>query len=565
VNFLTRNCRRQWGVLAALLAMCSTTTIIQAQDKTDLDLKPITEKHVMIPMRDGKRLSAYLYFPPGKGPWSVVFEQRYADMRGAATRKGAAKLAQEGFVVAMVNFRGTHLSEGTWVGYRALGWGKLKDGYDTCEWLAAQPWCTGKVGTFGSSQGGFAQNFLAVTQPPHLVCQYMEDTGLSLFQEGYRIGGITRPERFKAMDKVCRDPADNRRLMEEWFRHPNYDDYWRDEDCSLHFAKMNVPCFTLGSWYDFMNQGSIASFRGRQHQGGMNSRGKQQLIIGPWLHGRGNRTNKIAEMVYPENANWPQHDHMVRWFKHWLCGEDNGVEKEPTVRYYVMGAVGEKDAPGNVWRTAKDWPPANTPTPAYLHGDGMLSWKAPTDESASTNYQSDPLKPMQIPGVSFPGAKDARAFEKQSDVRTFTTAPLDKPMEWTGRVKAELYLSSTARDTDVIVRVSDVYPDGKSILIVDYPWRLRYREGFEKEALLEPGKIYKVAFDVGWISQVFHKGHRIRVTIASTGAPLYEPNPQTGEPLTIEFPKNSVVATNTIHHNRKHASRIIAPVPAVQR
>jgi putative CocE/NonD family hydrolase len=150
-------------------------------------------------------------------------------------------------------------------------------------------------------------------------------------------------------------------------------------------------------------------------------------------------------------------------------------------------------------------------------------------------------------------------------VRTFTTAPLDKPMEWTGRVKAELYLSSTARDTDVIVRVSDVYPDGKSILIVDYPWRLRYREGFEKEALLEPGKIYKVAFDVGWISQVFHKGHRIRVTIASTGAPLYEPNPQTGEPLTIEFPKNSVVATNTIHHNRKHASRIIAPVPAVQR
>ncbi len=543
--------------LTLIFTLSTTVATVRAQEP---DLKPITEKHVMIPMRDGKRLSAYLYFPPDRGPWPVVFEQRYADLRGAATRKGAAKLAKEGFVVALVNFRGTHRSEGTWVGYRALGWGKLKDGYDTCEWLAAQSWSTGKVGSFGSSQGGFAQNFLAVTQPPHLVCQYMEDTGLSLFHEGYRIGGITRPERFKAMAKVCRDPDDNRRLMEEWFRHPHYDDYWRDEDCTLHFDKMNVPCFTLGSWYDFMNQGSIASFQGRQHKGGANSRSKQHLVIGPWLHGRGNRTNRIAEMVYPDNASWPQHDHMVRWFKHWLRGEDNGVEREPTVRYYVMGAVGEDGAPGNAWRTAKDWPTTHTHTPLYLEREGALSWMAPTDASGSTSFKSDPFLPMLIPGVAFPGARDARSFEKQAEVRTFTSAPLDKPMEWTGLVRTELFLSSTARDTDVLVRISDVYPDGKSILIVDYPRRLRYREGFEKEILMEPGKVYQVAFDVGWISQIFNKGHRIRVTIASTGAPLYEPNPQTGEPLMIAFPKDALVATNTIYHNRKHASKILAPL-----
>lgn len=556
----TRVWDRVNGLALAFVVSLSMATPVRAQDKNDLDLKPIIEKHVMIPMRDGRRLSAYLYIPPGKGPWPVVFEQRYADLRGAATRKGAAKLAQEGFVVALVNFRGAHLSEGTWVGYRDLGWGKRKDGYDTCEWLAAQTWSTGKAGTFGSSQGGFAQNFLAVTQPPHLVCQYMEDTGLSLFHEGYRIGGITRPERFKALAKICRNPDDNLRLMEEWFRHPHYDDYWRDEDCSLHFDKMNVPCFTLGSWYDFMNQGSIASFQGRQHKGGANSRGKQQLLIGPWLHGRGNRTNRIGEMVYPENANWPQHEHMVRWFKHWLRGDDTGVAKEPTVRYYVMGAVGEEGAPGNIWRSAKDWPPPCSPTPLYLQREGGLSWKAAIDGSSSTNFKSDPRQPMQIPGAAFPGARDARPFEKQAEVRTFTTAPLEKPMEWTGRIRAELFLSSTARDTDVIVRVSDVYPDGKSILIVDYPWRLRYREGFENEVLMEPGKVYKTAFDVGWISQVFNQGHRIRVTIASTGAPLYEPNPQTGAPLTMEFPKNAVAATNTLHHDRQRSSKIIAPV-----
>lgn len=525
-----------------------------------LDLGTVTERHEMVPMRDGQRLSAYLYFPAGEGPWPAVFEQRYADLRAAGTRKAAAKLAEAGYVVALVNFRGTHLSEGTWVGYRALGWGDLKDGYDMCEWLAKQKWCTGKVGTFGSSQGGFAQNFLAVTQPPHLTCQYMVDTGLSLFQEGYRIGGVTRPNRFLALAANCRNSDDNRRLLEEWFKHPNYDDYWKQEDCSLHFDKMNVPCFTIGSWFDFMNQGSIASFVGRQHSGGPNSRGKQQLIIGPWLHGRLNKGNKVGELVFPENAIWPENEHMVRWFDHYLKGKDTGVEREPAVRYYVMGAVGEKDAPGNVWRTATDWPPQATATPLYLQAEGKLASIAPTTEKSSTSYVSDPLHPMQIAGTAFPGAKDARAFEQQAEVRTFTTEPLTEAVEWTGRIRAELFLSSTARDTDVLVRVSDVYPDGRSILICDYPRRARYREGFEHEALLEPGKVAKLEWDIGWISQVFNKGHRIRVTVASTGAPLYEPNPQTGGPHTIEIPAEAVKSENTIHHGRNYASRIVVPI-----
>jgi predicted acyl esterase len=522
-----------------------------------VDLGSVSERHEMIPMRDGQRLSAYLYFPAGSGPWPAVFEQRYADLRGAGTRKAAAKLAEAGFVVALVNFRGTHLSEGTWVGYRAVGWGELKDGYDTCEWLAKQSWCTGNVGTFGSSQGGYAQNFLAVTQPPHLKCQYMVDTGLSLFQEGYRIGGITRPNRFLAMASNCRNPDDNRRLLEEWFRHPNYDDYWKQEDCSLYFDKMNVPCFTIGSWYDFMNQGSIASFIGRQHQGGPNSRGKQQLLIGPWLHGRLNKTNKVGDLVYLENAIWPEYEHMVRWFDHYLNDKDNGIEREPVVRYYVMGAVGEEQAPGNEWRTVQDWPPAALVKPIYLQAGGGLATAPPQVASSSTTFISDPRNPMQIAGTSFPGAKDARAFEKQPDVRTFTTEPLLQPVEWTGRVRAELYISSTARDTDFIVRVSDVYPDGRSILICDYPRRARYREGFDHEALLEIGKIHKLEFAVGWISQIFNAGHRIRVTIASTGAPLYEPNPQTGGPQTVEFPKDAVTAENTIHHDLDHQSRIV--------
>ncbi|MBL8814701.1 MAG: CocE/NonD family hydrolase [Planctomyces sp.] len=543
---------------SAWFIVFSEWTFVRADE---LDLSPIIEQHQMIPMRDGKHLSAWLYFPPGKGPWPVIFEQRYAGVRGEGTRKTAARLAAEGFVVAMVNYRGTWDSEGTWVGYRALGWGELKDGYDTCEWLGTQTWSNGKVGTFGSSQAGYAQNFLAITQPPHLTCQYMVDTGLSLFHEGYRIGGTTRPQRFKSLEQNCRNPEDNRHLLEEWYQHPHFDEYWKAEDCSLHFDKMNVPCFTIGSWYDFMNQGSIASFRGRQMLGGANSRGHQQLIIGPWLHGRLNKTNQVGELQYPETATWPEHEHMVRWFGYWLRGDVTGVEKEPAVRYYVMGAAGEPDAPGNEWRTADDFPPAADFRPYYLHADKSLTTSVDESPAAVLAWESDPGKPMQIPGTSFPGAMDARAFESQAEVLTFTTEHLESPIEWTGRIRAELFLSSTAKDTDIIVRVSDVYPDGRSILICDYPWRMRYREGLDHEVLMTPGEITPVAFDVGWISQIFAKGHRIRVTVASTGAPLYEPNPQNGKPLTIEFPEDAEAATNTLHLSGRAASRILAPIP----
>lgn len=549
------------GRMILVLGCClSLSSAAIAADEPKVDLGTVTEKHVMIPMRDGVKLSAYLYFPKGDGPWPVIYEQRYAASRDVGTRQAMARLAQGGYVVCLENFRGSQLSEGKWRGYRALGWGELKDGYDTVEWLAVQPWSTGKIGTFGSSQAGFAQNFLAVAQPPHLTCQYMIDTGLSLYHEGYRIGGTTRPERFKGMEAICRNKADNLELMKEWFAHPTFDDYWKDEDCSLHFDKMNVPCFTIGSWYDFMCIGCVDSYVGRRNHGGPNSRQTQQLVLGPWLHGRYKEINKVAEMTYPENAKFPMEAHMIKWFDHYLKGIDNGVEKDPAVRYYVMGALGEDKAPGNEWRTADNWPIPAQATSYYLQPEGKLTLTAPTVESSETTFLADPLKPNHIPAGGFPGAKDARGFEQQAEVRTFTTDVLTEPVEWTGKIQTELFVTSSAKDTDFIVRVSDVYPDGRSILIMDYVRRARYREGYEKEVFMEAGKIYKVAFDIGWFSQNFNKGHRIRVTVASTGAPFFEPNPNTGEPLTIDFPSNSVVAKNSVKHEKQHASRVIAPL-----
>ena len=542
-----------------LLSCLAVNVSLLAAEPPKLDFGTVREEHLMIPMRDGKRLSAYVFFPPGNQKWPAIFEQRYADISSAGSRKAAAKFAESGFVIALVNYRGTHESEGVYRGYRGLQWGPLRDGYDVCEWLAAQPWCTGKIGTYGGSQAGYAQNYLAVTQPPHLVAQYMTDTGLSLYHEGYRIGGATKPQRFIKGGSVARDPADNEAMLREWDQHPDYDDYWRDEDASLHFDKMNLPCFTIGSWFDFMCQGSVASFIGRQHHGGDNSRGKQQLIIGPWLHGGYPKSNKIGELVFPENAFFDVYPHMTKWFNHYLKDEDNGVEKDATVRYYVMGATGEAGAPGNIWREAKDFPPASTAANWFLQPDGKLAANKPSEPKASTSYASDPAHPMIINAVGFPGAKDARGFEEQAEVRTWTSDVLTQPLEVTGRIKAEVFVSSTAKDTDFILRVTDVYPDGRSILLVDYPLRARYHEGFDHQKLLVPGQVTKLEWDIGWISNIFNKGHQVRITIASTGAPFYEPNTQTGGPITHFVTETGVAAINTIWHDAKHASRVILP------
>lgn len=515
----------------------------------------VTEQHVMIPMRDGVRLSAWIYLPQGQGPWPVLMEQRYSNVHAAARRY--TRLAEHGYVVAGINFRGTAESEGTFVGYRDLAWGPKRDGYDVTEWLAKQPWSNGKVGSFGSSQAGFAQNLQAVTQPPHLVCQFMVDTGLSLFHDGYRMGGSTRYVQFRVMEQFCRNPQDNRLLVEEWTRHPIYDTYWEAEDSGRYFDKMNVPCFTVASWFDDpKGDSSIRSFIGRQHRGGTGSRGHQKLLIGPWPHG-GSKGNVVGNLRYPMNASASVEKLMLRWFGHYLQGEDTAITRDPAVRYYVTGATGEPDAPGNVWRDAVDFPPDTAVHSLYFQQDGTLAAKPPAVDGGATAYTSDPTRPANMPALV---SRDMRQYESEPGVISFTSPAFAEPTEWTGQVDVELFVTSTASDTDFIVKVCDVYPDGRSIALINSVRRARYREGFTQERFLQRDEVARIAFDLGWLSQIFNRHHRIRVTVASTGAPYYEPNPQTGDRITSGQPDRTHVAVNRVLHNQRHASRILVPL-----
>jgi predicted acyl esterase len=531
----------------------------------------VREGHTMVPARDGVRLSCALTFPTacGPGPWPVLVQFRYAG-DGSAPRAAMAQLARHGFVVGFCLFRGVHSSEGRYEGYHT----QAADGHDVVEWLAKQPFSDGKVGTFGSSQAGYAQNLLAGQGPPSLVAQYMIDTGLSLYHEAFFQGGggklgplafgggsENRPGPFLSPGRY--DDSSKSEIHPAWSEHPYYDEYWAVEDSTPNVPRMNVPCCTIGSWFDYMCQGSVASFVARQHFGGTGSRGHQSLICGPWLHG-GMKETSVGELELPTQAAFPfvggMAAHMAAFFRHHMCGDPApaaSVGSPAPIKYYVMGAADEPDSPGNEWRSACEFPIPAVPTRYFLESCGRLQLSCPTSESY-TSILADPANRADngTASVSFPGARDMRVLESQADrVKTFTSEVLDEPVEWTGAVRAVISARVGASDCDVIVHVADVYPDGKSILLCDYHRRASFRAGLNRPPSppLAVGDTCTLDFRVGWMSQIFVAGHRIRVTVACTAMPLYETG---GSGIS---PYDAAVWHDVVHGGAE-ASHVLAPV-----
>jgi putative CocE/NonD family hydrolase len=252
----------------------------------------------------------------------------------------------------------------------------------------------------------------------------------------------------------------------------------------------------------------------------------------------------------------------VRFFDHWLQGKANGVEEEKPVHYYVMGDPTDPKAPGNHWRSADAWPPQAETTPFYFHTDGALSTQAPSGESESKTYRYDPKDPTPSRGgqnlLIAAGPMDQRPVEKRTDQVLFTSEPLGQPLEATGPIKARLYISSDCPDTDFAVKLCDVYPDGRSMLVTDGILRARYRKSFEKDELMEPGEAYAIDVDLWSTSLIFNKGHRIRIAVASSNAPRFEPNPNTGRLPRVDA--ETRVATNTIHLSASRPSHVKLPI-----
>jgi len=506
----------------------------------------------MLPMRDGVKLAADVYLPEGDGPWPVMLTRTPYNKNGFA---GASRaIGNKGYVLVAQDVRGRFASEGEdWLVFSHGGWGEHQDGYDTVEWIAKQKWCNGKVGTFGSSAGGVVQNMMAPSRPPHLVCQWVHVASSNMYNQAMYQGGAFRKRMVEGWLKDNRFSPENLKAVRA---HPEYDELWEELDPERVASQVNVPVMFVGGWYDIFCQGTINSFVTIQNKGDRGARGKCKLVMGPWAHGG------FAELKYP-NEQTPSEVDFGKWFDLWLENEGRGADKIPAVHYYVMGDPTDPNAPGNEWRTADAWPIPAKPVPVYFHSDGSLRRKPPEEKEASRLYKYDPKNPVATVGganLLLPkGPKDQQKVENRPDVLLFTTKPLKRPLETTGRIKVILWASSSAPDTDFTAKLTDVYPDGRSMLVLDGIIRARYRNGFEKSKLMKPGTIYKFEIDLWSTSIIFNRGHRIRVAISSSNSPRFEPNPNTGEHSGDG--KETAVARNTIYLDSTRPSHILLPIP----
>lgn len=539
------------SVRAAFL-LCLLLPILalaQTASTTSSAAKPTT---YMVAMRDGVKLATDVYLPEGKGPWPVILTRTPYNK---ATPLGAGRptfWTAKGYAVVVQDCRGRYQSEGRFFPFMD----DHLDGYDTVEWAGTQTWSNGKVGMAGASAMGIAANQASIMAPPHLTAMYVLVAPSSAYQQAIYTGGIFRKEMNEGWLKSQK--AED--VLKLTFEHYKDDGYLNIRESRLHWPNVKVPVYNQGGWYDIFVEGNIDNFVGLQNYGGGLAAGNQKLMMGPWGHGN------LEEVKYPANSGIAiNFDEQARWFDYWLKGVNNGIMSEPPVKYYVMGDVTDPKAPGNEWRTALTWPvPART-TPFYLQAGGKLSEQIQDGGENFLSFQYDPRNPVRTIGganlLFAKGPMDQRAAGDRKDIIKFSSQPLDAPLEVTGRISVELWASSDCPDTDFIAKLVDVYPDGTERLVQDNGVRARFREGFDHEVFMKKGEVYKFNIDLWSTSIVFNRGHRIAVHVTSSNDPRFDPNPNTGKPMRAD--NETRVATNSIHLDRAHPSRIILPVARV--
>jgi putative CocE/NonD family hydrolase len=556
------------------------------------------ENHVPIPMRDGVVLYADIYRPEGPGKYPVLLSRTpYSTERFPDAFTAPVFFARRGYVFVYQDVRGRHESEGKWDPFR----NEQEDGYDTIEWAARQPWSNGRVGMQGGSYLGHVQWQAALKAPPHLITIFPNFSPTSIYHDtvtlngGFRLslafgwGAVRQESRIMQNPGVytMEDGVEelsfekilwhlpltdmqnlagrHAQFYQDWLAHPAYDAYWKPLSVEERFESIGVPVHTFGGWYDILLRGTINGYVGVSRAGKTAiSRQKSQMIVGPWGHGA---TRKYGDIDFGENAMVDSRAEELHWFDYWLKGMDNGVPNEPPVKIFVMGV--------NKWRAESEYPLARARyRKMYLasggnanswRGDGRLSFEAPIDDVQPDHYRYDPDLPVPSLGGSNccgtptpAGPVDQRPVESRNDVLVYTSNYLDEQIEVTGPLKLVLYASSDAPDTDFIAKLVDVYPDGRAINLAEGIVRARYRESLEEPKLMQPGKTYEFAIDMLGTSNVFLKGHRIRVDVTSSHFPQFDRNPNTGQPFGTSSKVR--VAAQTIYHTHAEPSHILLPV-----
>jgi putative CocE/NonD family hydrolase len=341
--------------------------------------------------------------------------------------------------------------------------------------------------------------------------------------------------------------------------HPTEDSFWRAISTRAHLDDVRIPVFSVGGWYDNFVQSDLEAFQALR-----SNSGAHRIVIGPWAH---NMSIKFPNTDFGKDSGAPIRRMQLEWFDQWLKSKDTPIMSRPPMHIFVMGA--------NRWRDDYQWPPANVKmTPVYftsrgransLAGDGALQFKPPR-RSSPDRFEFDPRNPVPTAGGALCcnpkifawGPQDQRAVERRSDVLVFTSAPLAKDLEVTGPIKVVMYASTSAPDTDFTAKLVDVFPDGHARNLTDGVLRLRYRNSLAKAERARPGEVYKLTIDAGVTSNVFLKGHRVRMEISSSNFPRFDRNPNTGRPIADETELRK--ALQTVYHDRARPSHVMLPV-----
>ena len=584
-------------MLKKLLLFAILTATLAAAQSPEI----LIERNVAMKTRDGITLHADIYRQPGDAKFPVLLQRTPYDKTNGNDfgRRAAAR----GYLVVIQDVRGRYTSEGEWYTFKH----ESEDGYDTIEWAAALPNSNGKVGMFGGSYVGATQMLAAIGHPPHLagICPvvtasnyhenwtYQGGAFEQWFNESWGSGlaqdtlnrAIRHDTNALAGDMVLpltqypifniAAPADGAALTRtlapyfiDWATHTDYDSYWKQWSIEENYANIQVPALTVAAWYDIFQGGSIRNYLGlKAHAGSEAARTNQKLLI--TIGGHAGAGSHIGTVDFgAAAADYDENSITLDWYDYLFLGKQNDFATNKPVKLFVMG--------DNKWRNEETWPLERAKSTHYfLHsagksntatGDGTLSTTAAHSEPAD-NFTYDPANP--VPTVGGPlccdsqhlpaGPRDQKEVEARPDVLVYSTPPLEQDTEVTGPILLDLFAKSSAVDTDFTAKLVDVWPNGYVQNLTEGILRGRYRESTAAAPkLLEPNKTYEYKIDLWSTSNVFLKGHIIRVEVSSSNFPRFDRNLNTGKSAATD--SQFVKATNTILHDKEYPSALILPI-----
>lgn len=584
--------RNTFSLLFTLLVVL--TSVSYAADQYAVTF----ERNVPVKMRDGVTLRADIYRPKAEGQFPVLLERTPYDKNYGFSF--GLKAAARGYVAIVQDVRGRYTSEGEWYTFKH----ESDDGFDTVEWAAVLPYSNGKVGMWGGSYVGATQMLTAIAHPPHLagICpivtasnyhdnwtyqggafeQWFNESwtsGLAQNSVARQVGDATNASKGDSQLPLSKYPLFNFSELRtsdmmgslspyflDWLAHPAYDDYWKRWSIQEHYGDISVPALTVAAWYDIFQGGSLRNYLGIKSHGGSDAaRRGQHLIV--TIGGHAGDGRKIGNVDFgPAAAEYDENEITLNWYDYLFKGVQNEFTQKP-VRIFVMGL--------NQWRQEDDWPLARARNTKYfLHsqggansagGNGSLSAAAPHSEP-SDHYVYDPSNPVPTIGGPLccdsqhlrPGPRDQRPNEARNDVLVYSTPAFSQNVEVTGPISLELYAASSAVDTDFTAKLVDVGPDGFAQNLTEGIIRARYRDSQEKADFLTPGQVYKFTIDLWSTSNVFLKGHALRLEISSSNFPRFDRNLNTAE--QPESGQQFVSATNVVYHDAQHPSALVLPV-----